>query len=107
MTLLNTDYKIFAKATAAKIQQVLPDIISNDQNGCMKGRSTFSNIRSTIDVITYVNENNMHEILRYFDFQKAFDAVNWNFMQKVLEKINFGPYLGSASKLCTIILNHV
>jgi hypothetical protein len=81
LTLLNTDYKIFAKAVATKLQSVLPDIISDDQNGCMKGRSTFGNIRSTIDIITYVNENNMHGILSYIDFQKAFDTVNWTFMQ--------------------------
>jgi hypothetical protein len=58
----------------------------------MKGRSTFGNIPSTIDIITNVNENNMHGILSYIDFQKAFDTVNWTFMQKVLEKMNFGKY---------------
>ena len=70
LTLLNTDYKIFAKAVATKLQSVLSDIISDDQNGCMKGRSTFGNKRSTFDIISYVNENNMHGILSYIDFKK-------------------------------------
>ena len=99
LTLLNTDYKICAKAVATKLQSVLPDIISHDQNGCMKGRSTFGNIRSNIDIISHVNENNMHGILSYIDFQKAFDTVNWNFMHKVLEKMNFGQYFRRCIKL--------
>jgi hypothetical protein len=71
LTLLNTDYKIFEKVMATKLQKVLPELISNDQNGCMKNRSTFSNIRSTIDIISHVNENNLHGILTYIDFHKA------------------------------------
>jgi hypothetical protein len=92
LTLLNTDYKIFAKAMATKLQKILPEIISGDQNGCMKNRSTFSNIRSTIDIISHVNENDLHGILAYIDFQKAFDTVSWQFMQRVLKKMNFGEY---------------
>jgi exonuclease III len=92
LTLLNTDYKIFAKAMATRLQTVLPNLISNDQNGCMKNRSTYSNIRSTIDVITHVNEKNKHGILAYIDFQKAFDTVSWQFMQSVMETMNFGKY---------------
>jgi hypothetical protein len=99
LTLLNTDYKIFAKAVATKLQNVLPDVISHDQNGCMKGRSTFGNIRSNIDIISYVNENNMHGILSYIDFQKTFDTVNWTFMHKVLEKLNFGPFFRRCIKV--------
>jgi exonuclease III len=92
LTLLNTDYKIFAKVMATKLQEVLPDLISDDQNGCMKGRSTFGNIRSTIDVISHVNEQKLPGILTYIDFHKAFDTVCWQFMQQVLTKMNFGDY---------------
>jgi exonuclease III len=90
ITLLNADYKIYAKAMASKLQQVLPTIISHDQGGCMKGRSTYTNIRSAIDIINYVNEKQLHGILTYIDFEKAFDTVSWNFMYKVLNALNFG-----------------
>jgi hypothetical protein len=56
VTLLNCDYKIFAKSMATRLQSVLDDIISTDQSGCIKGRSTFTNIRSTIDIINTCNE---------------------------------------------------
>ena len=85
LTLLNTDYNVFAKAIATKLQDVLEQLVAMDQNGCMKGRSTYSNICFIIDVIAYVNEHNLHGILTYIEFQKAFHMVNWCFMQKVLD----------------------
>jgi hypothetical protein len=67
-------------------------MISNNQSGCLKGRSIFSNIRSTIDIINHTNEKNIHGILLFVDYEKAFDTVNLNFVYKCLEKMNFGEY---------------
>ena len=114
LTLLNSDYKIFAKLMALRLQTVLDTLISTDQSGCIKGRSTFSNIRSTIDVITYVNEKNLPGILTYIDFEKAFDTVNWNFMHKCLKTMNFGDYFKKCIKImytdiksCVVNYGHV
>jgi exonuclease III len=95
LTLLNIDYKIFAKAMASRLQSVIPSVVSNDQSGCIKGRSTFSNIRSTIDIIAHTQEKNIHGALLYIDFEKAFDTVSWEFMYMVLERMNFGQYFRS------------
>ena len=92
LTLLNSDYKIFAKLMAKRLQSVLTQIISPDQSGCIKGRSTFNNIRSTIDIINYTNEQNLPGILAFIDYEKAFDTVKWNFLYKCLEAMNFGNY---------------
>ena len=37
ISLLNTDYKILAQSLAMRLQKVLPEIISKDQNGYLKG----------------------------------------------------------------------
>jgi hypothetical protein len=92
ISLLNTDYKIFAKTMATRLQKVLDCIISHDQQGCLKGRSTYSNIRSTVDVISYTREQDLPGLLAFIDFEKAFDMVKWPFMFKVLKRLNFGDY---------------
>jgi hypothetical protein len=92
LSLLNTDYKIFAKLLAKRIQKILPTIINPDQSGCIKDRATFTNIRSTIDIINYANENNMPAIIAFIDFEKAFDTVNLSFLYKCLHKLNIGDF---------------
>jgi hypothetical protein len=75
ISLLNSDYKILAKAMAIRLQTVLPNIINVDQAGCIKGRSAPTNIRSTIDIISFVNEKKIPGILTFVDYQKAYDSV--------------------------------
>jgi hypothetical protein len=60
LTLLKKNF--IAKTMASRLQNVLLTLISNDQSGWMKERSTFSNIRSTIDVIAYTNGKNLNGI---------------------------------------------
>lgn len=48
ITLLNTDYKILAKALANRIQKNINKLISPEQTGFMKGRNISSNIRKLI-----------------------------------------------------------
>jgi hypothetical protein len=40
------------------LQSILNQTISADQLGCIKALSTFSNIRSTIDIIAHTKEKN-------------------------------------------------
>jgi hypothetical protein len=92
LTLLTTDYKILAKAIAMRLQKVLSGIINNDQSGCIQGRSTFDNIRSTLDIIEFTDNYNMPGLLAYIDYEKAFDTVKWDFMYDCLEAMNFGKF---------------
>ena len=95
LTLLNTDYKILAKTLASRLQDVIESIIQYDQCGGIKGRSTFSNIRSVLDVINYVNDKKKTGYAIFLDYHKAFDSINWKFIYKSLEAMNFGEqYIG-------------
>ena len=76
LTLLNTDYKILAKALANRLQKVLDKLISHDQCGGLKGRSTFSTIRSTLDIINFTNSNQKTGYAIFLDYHKAFDSMN-------------------------------
>ena len=90
ISLLNSDYKILAKLFANRLLQVIPYIISHDQSGCIKNRSTFDNIRSLTDIISFINENNKTGVIAFVDYEKAFDTVSWPFLYKCLQTFNFG-----------------
>ena len=90
LSLLNTDYKILTKALGSRLQTILDGIISHDQSGYIKGRFSGSNIRTIADIIECTNQMKKTGIIALLDFEKAFDTINWSFLQKTLTAYNFG-----------------
>lgn len=84
ISLLNCDYKIAAKAIANRFKQVIPNIISHDQTGFLKGRFIGENIRLIDGIIKHTAAKNIPGLLLFLDFEKAFDTVEWSFLQKNL-----------------------
>ena len=39
----------------------------------------------------YTKHKNKHGILFFIAFEKAFDSLEWDFLNKCLELFNFGP----------------
>ena len=72
ITLLNTDYKIAAKAIANRFKSVLPKFINNDQTGFMKGRFIGENIRLIDGINQYAAQHNTPGLLLLIDFEEAF-----------------------------------
>ena len=93
ISLLNCNYKIAAKAVAMRMKRVLPDIISNDQTGFLKGRSIGENVRLLNSVISYAEQQKVPGMLLFIDFEKAFDTLEWKFLEKTLRFYNFGDSL--------------
>ena len=63
ITLLNTDYKILAKALANRLTEFLPYLINEDQTGYVKGRFIGCNIRLIEDIIIHCNRENISDII--------------------------------------------
>ena len=93
LSLLNTDYKIAAKAIANRIKSVLPNVINNDQTGFLKGRFIGENVRLIDSVIRYAAEKNIPGLLLFIDFEKAFDSLERPFISDSLRYFGFGPSL--------------
>ena len=54
-----------------RIKTILPDIISEEQNGFMQGRNIASMIRVSLDITKY--SKNVQGYLLSLDFEKCFD----------------------------------
>ena len=89
LSLLNCDYKIYAKMIANRLQIVLPELISTDQTGFVKGRDIADNIKSLNVIIEYCKENQIDAILTAYDFQQAFDSCEWSAMTDILRAYGF------------------
>jgi len=92
ITLLNVDYKILAKVIAKRIELVLPKLIFIP-TGFIKGRYIGQNASLQEDILEYTDIKNILGILLFIDFEKAFDTIEWPFIQNVLERFNFGQVI--------------
>jgi hypothetical protein len=61
-----------------------------NQFGYVKGRYIGENVRCVVDINEICDQKNISALAIQIDFEKAFDSINWNFMFRTLEKINFG-----------------
>ena len=66
-------------------------MINADQTGYIKGRYIGENVRLISDIISYTAAKNLPGLAIFLDFETAFDSMEWNFIFKALDKLNFGP----------------
>ena len=57
----------------------------------MKGRYIGENIRLIDSTINYASAKNNSGLLLFLDFEKAFETLEWSFIQKTLLSFGFGP----------------
>lgn len=89
ISLLNVSYKLLSACLARRMKTVLPSIIHESQKGFMKGRYIGENIRLLYDTILLTEKENIPGLLLMIDFEKAFDSVSWEFIEKALNFFNF------------------
>ena len=90
ITLLNSIYKFYSGILAERMKLLLPKLINVDQKGFINGRFIGENTRLTYDIINECNSRKIPGLIILIDFEKAFDSISWEFIQKTLETFNFG-----------------
>lgn len=90
ISLLNVDYKIASAAIASRIKPVLNTIISESQTGFIKGRFIGETSRLVYDILEKTETENIPGILLLLDFEKAFDSIEWSFIENSLKFFGFG-----------------
>jgi len=93
ISFLNNDYKIATSAISVRMVNVLPKIIHSSQTGYVKGRYIGESIRTITDIMSFTETQNIPIFAVFLDFEKAFDYIEWNYLQKCLKTFNFGPQL--------------
>lgn len=91
VTLLNTEYKILAKALQLKLGQAMDSLLSPVQGCAAKGRQVHAHLIALRDMITYCRQRHQPLLLLNLDQEKAFDRVSHEYMLRVLTKIGLPP----------------
>ena len=93
ITLLTTLYKIISGTIAERVKRVLPHIIDDDQKGFVDGRYMGEVTRTLYDTIHDAWSHDKKGVLLSIDFEKAFDSLSHDFIEKVMEVAGFGSML--------------
>ena len=91
ISLLNCDRKIFSKIIANRLQSTLSHIISPWQFGFMKKRHIQDPILSTQLLLEWNRHQSIPGALILLDQEKAYDRVEWTYLQQCLRAFGFPP----------------
>ena len=91
ISLLNVCYKIASGSIANRLKHLLTTIINEDQTGFLQNRFIGENTRLIYDIMFHTQKYNKPGLLLLIDFEKAFDSIEWSFIERVLNFYNFGP----------------
>ena len=90
ISLLNSLYKVIKKILPTRLAKFLLLLIEDTQSAFIKGRSIIENFLSVHEMVAYFTRTRCR-VLCKLDFGKAFDKVNWKFLDDVLRARGFPP----------------
>lgn len=92
ISLCNVLYKLVSKVLANRLKVVLPDIISENQSAFIPRRLITDNVLIAYEVTHYLrNKRGGLDGIAAIkaDMSKAYDCVEWSFLEAMLTKLGF------------------
>ncbi|GLT25250.1 hypothetical protein SLA2020_003940 [Shorea laevis] len=89
ISLIGCMYKIISKILANRLSKVLPSIINLNQSAFIGGRQIADGIVVANEVIHEAKRRKRSTLIFKADFEKAYDSVNWEFWNRMMEKFGF------------------
>ena len=90
ISLLNVSFKVLSKILANRLEKCIGQLIHVDQTGFIKNRQGSDNIRKLFHVLEVSKHASDARAVIAIDAEKAFDRIEWNFVFKTLQTMNFG-----------------
>ena len=91
--LLNVSFKIFTKLLLDRLEGVVDKLISNSQTTFIKGRYILDGAVILHETLHELSQKKLKGVVMKIDFEKAYDSINWNFVEGVLIRKGFSPKL--------------
>ena len=90
ISLLNMDSKIGSKMLANQLQPRLEHVLHPNQTCNVPGHSIMDNLLLIRDSFEYIYQKQCPMAMISLDQEKTFDQMDWSFLDKIMEKMNFG-----------------
>jgi hypothetical protein len=99
--LLNESFKIVTKVMTNRMALVAQKILRPYKTTFMSGRKTMDGAIILHETIHEMRRNKLDSVILNLDFEKAYDKVNWSFLQQMLRMKGFPQYgVNGLTKLC-------
>ncbi|CAJ2667239.1 unnamed protein product [Trifolium pratense] len=89
ISLVSSIYKILAKVLANRLRLVIGSVISESQTAFVKDRQILDGILIANEVVDEARKSKKELMLFKVDFEKAYDSVDWSYLDKVMERMSF------------------
>ncbi|KAL5856995.1 hypothetical protein ACOSQ3_004453 [Xanthoceras sorbifolium] len=103
ITLCNVLYKIICKAIANRLRGVLHDVISESQSAFIPGRLISDNAILGFECMHSLKHNtyrNSGALALKLDMSKAYDRVEWGFLEAIMLRLGFSSTWVALSMRC-------
>jgi hypothetical protein len=85
--LLGSLYKLLAKVLARRLAGVMNTIISPSQSAFLKGRHLVDGVLVVNELVDYARKLNKECLILKVDFEKAYDSVDWGFLEYMMYRV--------------------
>ncbi|GAU22961.1 hypothetical protein TSUD_247050 [Trifolium subterraneum] len=89
ISLVGSLYKILAKVLANRLRLVIGSVISESQTSFVKDRQILDGILIANEAVDEARKTKKELLLFKVDFEKAYDSVDWSYLDAVMGRMSF------------------
>ena len=100
ISMVGSIYKAIAKVLSRRLRETLPHLVGEAQTAFIKGRHILDGALISSEVVGWLKKHKRSGVLLKLDFQKAYDIIEWDSLDVVLQEMGFGHKWRGWIKAC-------
>ncbi|GKC23726.1 putative RNA-directed DNA polymerase, eukaryota, reverse transcriptase zinc-binding domain protein [Tanacetum coccineum] len=89
ISLIGCQYKVIAKVLSNRLSKVVHSVVREVQTAYIKGRQIIDGPLMVNEILAWASKKRERLFFLKVDFEKAFDSLDWKFLDHTMEQIGF------------------